>query len=145
MNPNRKLSASIPVSFTIPGFEPEKARMRMEWTSAAALEVRLFFVADANPLDEVQWVVSRDMFIDCYSAEPGEHYGEGDALIERGDVTTFLTLNSPEGLAGISFESFTAIELILKSMMICPRGEQESESLADELDSWLEAALSEGL
>lgn len=142
MNPQKMLAVHVPVTYTIPGFEPEQAIMGVQWRSNEPMALRLVFNTQMFPEETVEWIVSRDMFADCYLGDVEECHGQGDAMLEKGLVSTYLSLNSPEGLAAVTFFTQPVMELITKSLMICPRGEQESEGIADELDEFLGELLS---
>lgn len=139
------LITALSASVVTPGHEPFPTRITLLWSEENPLDINLDFVQPDDSV--VTWLLSRDTFTECLLGEPGGVYGEGDAVIERAEVSMSLTLNGElngnDHQAVITFFTGPVLELITASLMRVPRGDEEEAHIQAELETFLEGLLSE--
>lgn len=139
------LVTTLAASVVTPGHEPFPTRISLLWTEANPLDINLDFVQPDE--STVTWLLSRDLFTECLLGEIGVVYGEGDAVLERAEVSMSLTLNGTlddlhNHTAVITFFTGPVLELITASLMRVPRGDEEEAHIQAELETFLEGLLS---
>lgn len=125
--------------YIVPGHEPVQGHMLLDWEMNSPMQVTVTF-DNANGTKSV-WIMSRDMFADAMINQPGPIFGGGDALLDRGIATFHLKLHSPEGDASVTFPIAPVIPFMTQTLQYVPRGEQEYERIATELDAFLKDVL----
>lgn len=128
--------------YLLPGREPYTGHVAMVWDMNEPFKVTLDFTnADES---HSEWIVSRDVFADCLLNGPGPHFGGGDFTVNRGLASMGIELNSPEGNASVSFPLQPVVAFVSQTLHIIPRGEQEFERIATEMDEFITDVLDNG-
>lgn len=117
------------------------ARLGVTWASMDPAAIQLRFHDDEG--NDVKWTLSRDMFVDCLLNDPGPEYGSGDASLKRGLVSFTLRLNGDTHDIDVSFMCNTIAQMLHDSLMIVPRGSEESAVFDAGIDRFLEEVLGE--
>lgn len=140
------MMCSTPAVYEFGNGDVVRGDVNWSWMSGNPMVVFAEFVAEGR--ESAKWELSRDMLVECLKQPPGEVFRGETVTVSRATVSGLIHLVSSvpldDGLpwhVDVSFDFAPLGFLLIETLKEVPRGDEESEIVAEHIDALLEEIL----